>query len=80
VGNLYRGLMDWRPILLAIVPGLVVWAAGLALSRSATEPSATVRGGRITTLGFALVFLGLALLLVLSAVLTTVLTTSSPAS
>jgi hypothetical protein len=70
VESLYRGPMDWRPILLAIGPGLVFWAAGLALSRRATEPSATLLGGRITTLGFALVFLGLALLLVLSAVLT----------
>jgi len=68
--------MDWWPILLAIAPGLVVWLAGLVVSRRATDPSTTMRGGRMTAIGFALVFLGLALLLVL----TVVLTGSAPAS
>ncbi len=49
----------------------MVWAAGIALTRLASQPSATVVGGRLSVIGFALVFLGLALLLVLAAVLTT---------
>lgn len=68
--------MDWQIFLLAAGPGLIVWAIGLVASRLATEPVATQQASRITTTGFALVFVGLALLLVLNAVLSS----SSPAS
>jgi energy-converting hydrogenase Eha subunit E len=68
--------MDWQVIVLAVGPGLIVWGIGLVAGRLATEPIARQQAGRITTTGFALVFVGLALLLVLSAVLSS----SSPAS
>lgn len=61
--------MDWRPFLLAVAPGLMVWLAGLLVTRGARGTSATRIGGRLTTVGFAMVFGGLALLLVVSAVL-----------
>jgi hypothetical protein len=68
--------MDWQIIALAAGPGLIVWGIGLVASRLATEPVATQRASRIATTGFAFVFVGLALLLVLNAVLSS----SSPAS
>jgi len=61
--------MDLRIVLLAAGPGLIVWAVGLVLSRWATGPTPKQLGGRIATLGFALVFLGLAALFVLGALL-----------
>ncbi len=68
--------MDWQIIVLAAGPGLIVWGIGLVASRRPTEPVVIQQAGRVTTTGFALVFVGLALLLVLNAVLSS----SSPAS